>query len=70
MLFDEKLRRQTVEAAERLHQLLASNIAPAPVVHPKCRECSLNSLCLPDLVVAQSRYQRAVRDLYSLPMTS
>jgi CRISPR-associated exonuclease Cas4 len=68
--FDEKLRRQTAEAAERLHRLLGATVAPAPIVHPKCRECSLNNLCLPELVVAQARYQRAARDLFSLPLTS
>jgi CRISPR-associated exonuclease Cas4 len=62
--FDAALRRLTEEAAVRLHELLASRIAPPPVVHPKCRQCSLNSLCLPDLVAAQARYQRAARDLF------
>ncbi len=68
--FDTVLRRQTEEAAARLHQLLASGRTPPPVVHPKCKQCSVNSLCLPDLVDAQSRYQRAARDLFALPVLS
>jgi CRISPR-associated exonuclease Cas4 len=68
--FDAALRRHTEEAAARLHQLLASGLTPPPIVHPKCRQCSVNALCLPDLVVAQARYQRAARDLFSLPLTS
>lgn len=69
MAFDAALRRQTEEAAARLHQLLASGSTPAPIVHPKCRQCSVNALCLPDLVVAQARYQRAARDLFVFPGT-
>jgi CRISPR-associated exonuclease Cas4 len=67
---DAALRRQTEEAAARLHQLLASGSTPPPVVHPKCRHCSVNALCLPDLVSAQARYQRAARDLFALPVIS
>jgi CRISPR-associated exonuclease Cas4 len=68
--FDAALRRQTEEAAARLHQLLASAVTPPPIVHPKCRQCSVNALCLPELVVAQARYEGAVRNLYTLPLTS
>jgi CRISPR-associated exonuclease Cas4 len=64
LLFDAALRRKTEDAAIRLHQLLASRLAPPPVVHPKCRQCSLNALCLPDLIGSQARYQRAARDLF------
>ncbi len=65
--FDAALRRQTEDAAARLHQLLASGTTPPPVVHPKCRQCSVNPLCLPDLVSAQARYQRAAHDLFRQP---
>lgn len=65
--FDAALRRQTEAAADQLHRLLASGSTPPPVVHPKCKECSVNSLCLPNLVVAQARYLRASRDLFSPP---
>jgi CRISPR-associated exonuclease Cas4 len=68
--FDAALRRKTEDAAVRLHQLLASGLAPPPVVHPKCRQCSLNALCLPDLVASQNRYQRAVRELFAIPAHS
>jgi CRISPR-associated exonuclease Cas4 len=68
--FDASLRRLTEDAAARLHQLLGSAVTPLPVVHPKCRQCSVNGLCLPNLVFAQARYDRAARDLYALPITS
>jgi CRISPR-associated exonuclease Cas4 len=64
VLFDQALRQQTVEAAARLHELLASGLTPPPLVHPKCKECSVNSLCLPNLVADQACYQQAARDLF------
>jgi CRISPR-associated exonuclease Cas4 len=63
--FDAHLRAKTEDAVVRLHQLLASGTPPAPIIHPKCRQCSLNALCLPDLVVAKTRYQRAARELFT-----
>jgi CRISPR-associated exonuclease Cas4 len=68
--FDAALRRHTEDAAARLHHLLASGLTPPPLVHPKCRQCSVNALCLPDLVAAPARYQRAARELFTLPVTS
>jgi CRISPR-associated exonuclease Cas4 len=65
VIFDAALCQQTVDAAARLHKMLASGLTPPPVVHPKCKQCSVNSLCLPELVVAQARYQKAIRDLFS-----
>jgi CRISPR-associated exonuclease Cas4 len=62
---EEPLRRRTEEAAARLHQLLASGLTPPPVVHPKCHECSVKSVCLPELVGAQARFERAARNLFT-----
>jgi len=45
--FDEKLRRETEGAAERLHELLASEETPRAVQGPKCKSCSLLDLCMP-----------------------
>ena len=70
LTFDAGLRRQTEEAASRLHQLLKSGQAPQPIIHPKCRQCSVNALCLPSLVVDQDCYQRAARDLFTIPVSS
>ncbi len=65
--FDADLRRRTEEAAARLHALLASGVTPPPVVHPKCRQCSVHGLCLPELVAAQARCHRAVDGLFTVP---
>lgn len=62
--FDAKLRQQTEDAAARLHALLAGSAAPPPRPHPKCRQCSLNRVCLPDLVADPAGYRRAAANLF------
>jgi CRISPR-associated exonuclease Cas4 len=46
--FDERLRRLTEETARRLHALVASGRTPSAVREPKCDNCSLLHLCLPE----------------------
>ena len=45
--FDPALRRETEEAAARLHQLFESRITPRAAREPKCDHCSLVDQCLP-----------------------
>jgi len=48
VVFDEGLRRQTEEAAARLHELFKQGETPEAVyVKNKCQQCSLLDLCLP-----------------------
>jgi CRISPR-associated exonuclease Cas4 len=67
VVFDDALRRKTTDTAVRLHALLASGATPPPIVHPKCKQCSVNALCLPDLVAAPARYRRAAGELFLVP---
>ncbi|MBP3956885.1 CRISPR-associated protein Cas4 [Gemmata sp. G18] len=62
--FTPDLRERTGETAERLHALLAATTTPPPVVHPKCKQCSVRSVCMPDLLTGASAYRRAVADLF------
>jgi len=62
--FDAKLRTQTENAAARLHELLKLDSAPPPRPHPKCKQCSLNRLCLPDLIAAPASYRKAAASLF------
>ena len=62
--FDAKLRKRTQDAATRLHDLLAQQSAPAPRPHPKCKQCSLHRVCLPDLIADPSAYRRAAAGLF------
>lgn len=52
--FDSRLRRLTEQTAERLHALIASGRTPSAMREPKCANCSLLEVCLPD-AMAQSR---------------
>lgn len=62
--FDAALRSRTEAAAARLHALLTLPTAPPPTPHPKCRQCSLERLCLPELVSNPAAYRRAAADLF------
>jgi CRISPR-associated exonuclease Cas4 len=46
--FDEALRRRTADAARRLREVLAAPCAPPAQPGPRCKECSLRDLCLPE----------------------
>jgi CRISPR-associated exonuclease Cas4 len=67
VVFDADRRRRTQGAADRLHALLASGVTPPPIPHPKCRQCSVRDLCLPDLVSAPAPYRRAADALFAAP---
>jgi len=62
--FTPALRDQTLRAAERLHELLGQAVAPLPVLHPKCKQCSVRGICLPELISAPVAYIRAANALF------
>jgi CRISPR-associated exonuclease Cas4 len=55
--FDKALRERTESAALRIHEIFDSRITPDASPRPKCRFCSLNSLCLPKI----SRGRKSIR---------
>jgi CRISPR-associated exonuclease Cas4 len=67
VVFDEKLRRDTEEAVQRLQQLVESGEVPAPVLHPKCKQCSLHNVCMPELLTRPSACTRLARSLFIVP---
>ena len=64
VLFTETLRRHTEETVRLAFELIARGELPAPLegkqakqgqlpsMHPKCKDCSLEPLCLPREVLA------------------
>jgi len=46
--FDSDLRDITRNAARRLHELIGNAQTPRAVKEPKCKNCSLVNLCLPE----------------------
>ena len=47
VVFDGRLRMETMEIARKAHELIASGITPRPEFSRKCEQCSLLELCLP-----------------------
>ena len=62
-----RLRDDTRRAAERLHAVLGQSVAPTPVLHKKCKQCSLHAVCLPELLSAPAAYHRAAESLFDIP---
>lgn len=50
VLFDQALRELTTSVATRLHKMIASAQTPPARREPKCDNCSLLTLCMPDSV--------------------
>jgi CRISPR-associated exonuclease Cas4 len=67
-MFDDELRALTEAAAARLHAMVASGITPRAVREPKCDNCSLLHLCLPD-ALAPGRSARTYLDRSLVPST-
>ena len=66
--FTQQLRDETRRAAERLHALLKQSLAPPPVLHKKCKQCSMHATCMPELLSAPAAYRREADGLFSLPI--
>jgi CRISPR-associated exonuclease Cas4 len=47
--FDKALRKQTETSALRLQELFAASVTPVARLQVKCKSCSLNDLCLPEV---------------------
>lgn len=59
VVFTHELRAEVVQLAEVAQQLSASGVLPPPIdTRAKCRDCSLQPLCLPDEVRLLMREQR------------
>lgn len=60
--FDSPLRKETEEAARRLHELIAPGITPKAEYSKKCERCSLVDRCLPKVSSKASNYLLKVRE--------
>lgn len=56
--FDEKLRRETEQAAARLHELVRAGKTPPARYEKKCDSCSLMNLCMPKVAGAGKNVSR------------
>lgn len=64
VLFEWKLREQTLEMIEAVRELLASGRIPPAELKPRCQGCSLRGTCLPELTSVRipdlDSYQRTI----------
>lgn len=64
VVFDAKLRDETLRIIEAVRCLLAADHVPPAVLTPRCDGCSLHAICLPELtgteaaIAQQEHYQR------------
>lgn len=65
VVIDELLRRDLEIALANIRQLFQDGINPAPANDKRCPNCALNDACVP-AVLAEARFARHARDLYSL----
>jgi CRISPR-associated exonuclease Cas4 len=65
--FDDSLRRETEEAAEKAHQLIASGKTPPPVYEKRCKSCSLIEECIPKTIAEKSSVKRYLARMVELP---
>jgi len=56
--FDEDLRNETEETAQKAHELIVSGITPPPVYKKRCERCSLIGECLPKKIEKKSSVKR------------
>jgi len=67
VVFDEKLRLETEDAARKVHALIESGMTPKPEYSKKCKKCSLYELCMPRVSSKASNYlMKAVEGSESL----
>lgn len=66
VIFDQKLRRQTEEAASQLHQLFRARLTPPAKYEKKCESCSLMDLCLPRAGEAGGSVRKYLSSAFSL----
>jgi CRISPR-associated exonuclease Cas4 len=67
VIFDDALRKETEEAAEKAHQLIASGKTPPPVYEKRCKSCSLMEECIPKTIGKKSSVKRYLARMVESP---
>lgn len=65
VVFDVRLRGLVEAAIIQIRQMQRSNILPPPVNDERCRDCSLQDSCLPE-VGGKERLQRLLHELFTI----
>jgi CRISPR-associated exonuclease Cas4 len=62
VVFDDKLRHETEDAARKVHALIESGATPKAEYSKKCKKCSLYELCMPKVSRKASNYLMRVME--------
>lgn len=65
VIFDDPLRAIVAKGAARLHEIVTRGITPRAVREPKCDNCSLIDLCLPDALSTRRSATRYVDRMWA-----
>jgi CRISPR-associated exonuclease Cas4 len=66
VVFTPELRALTEQAVADLRAMLAAGTVPAAQFEPRCEECSLYKVCLPQLTGAARRRERLQAELFQI----
>ncbi len=66
VLFDEALRRRTVEVVEEIREMLREQLLPEAPNDSRCPQCSLLNACLPSVVAESARLRGLQGSLFQL----
>jgi len=61
-----ELRARTEQAVTDLRALIAAGTVPAAKYEPRCEQCSLYDICLPQVTSQPDRLRRAARQLFEI----
>lgn len=67
VIFDWRLRAETVRVIEAVRQMLADGVTPPAELKPRCDGCSLRGVCLPEISGAapSPEYERCRAELWA-----
>ena len=61
-----ELRQQVEETIAAIRAMLVSGTLPPPANDARCKECSLNELCQPGMLIAAGRQHALAAGLYEV----
>jgi len=65
--FNDNLRKETEEVAEKAHQLISSGETPPPVYEKRCKSCSLIGECIPKTIGKKASVKRYLTRMVESP---
>lgn len=65
VFFDSDIRSRVEEMSVALREMMAQHRLPPPVNDKRCRDCSLQDQCMPQVVGDRGRSRKAVAELFT-----